>query len=79
MILCDEFITRACTIPLFMGIFGGIQFLCMEILVCISRLWRRKKLVLSPHRKLCRDSTMTTETSLDDALGVYGAFGVHDA
>ena len=23
--------------------------------------------------------TMATETSLDDALGVYGAFGVHDA
>ena len=23
--------------------------------------------------------TMAPETSLDDALGVYGAFGVHDA
>ena len=62
-----------------MGIFGGILFLCREILVCISRLWRRIKLVLSPHRKLCLDPTMAPETSLDDALGTYGAFGVHDA
>ena len=29
-----------------MGIFGGIQFLCTETLVYISRLWSRKKVVL---------------------------------
>ena len=44
-----------------------------EILVWISRLWRRKKHVLSPHRKLCRGS----EACLNDALGVHGALGVY--
>ena len=42
------------TIPWFIVVFSvGSNFRLTQILVCISLLWRRKKLVLSPHRNLC--------------------------
>ena len=55
MILCEDFIARAGTIPQF-SFFCGSQIIVSGNFGCIFLLWRRKKLVLSPHRELCQGS-----------------------
>ena len=80
MILSDEFITRALYDTVIQGYFRrDPSSMYGNFSLYFPTMASEKAGVVASSKIVSGFPTMAPKTSLDDALGVYGAFEVHDA